>query len=64
MDEPILVTELDADWQHAFTTAYHHLKSSGIKLLLATYFGQLSENRCLAANLPVAGLHIYAKRTK
>lgn len=64
MDEPILVTELDADWQHALTTAYRHLKSSRIKLLLATHFGQLSENRYLAANLPLAGLHIYAKRTK
>ena len=60
IDEPILVTELDADWKHAFNTAYHHLKSSGVKLLLATYFGQLLENQHLAANLPVAGLHIDA----
>ena len=60
MDEPILVTELGADWQHAFNTAYHHLKSSKIKLLLATYFGQLAENKYLAANLPIAGLHIDA----
>jgi 5-methyltetrahydropteroyltriglutamate--homocysteine methyltransferase len=60
MDEPILVTELDADWQHAFNTAYHHLKSAKVKLLLATYFGQLQENAYLAANLPVAGLHIDA----
>ena len=60
IDEPILVTELDADWQHAFNTAYHHLKSCRVKLLLATYFGQLAENKYLAANLPVAGLHIDA----
>ena len=60
VDEPILVTELDADWQHAFNTAYHHLKSSRTKLLLATYFGPLQENAYLAANLPVAGLHIDA----
>ncbi|THF65429.1 5-methyltetrahydropteroyltriglutamate--homocysteine S-methyltransferase [Pseudothauera nasutitermitis] len=60
IDEPILVTELDADWQHAFNTAYHHLKSSRVKLLLATYFGQLAENQYLAANLPVAGLHVDA----
>ncbi|MGE8317128.1 MAG: 5-methyltetrahydropteroyltriglutamate--homocysteine S-methyltransferase [Comamonas sp.] len=60
IDEPILVTELDADWQHAFNTAYHHLKSSRVKILLATYFGQLHENQYLAANLPVAGLHIDA----
>ncbi len=60
IDEPILVTELDADWQHAFRTAYHDLKSAKVKLLLATYFGQLLENQHLAANLPVAGLHLDA----
>ncbi len=60
IDEPILVTELDADWKHAFNTAYHQLKASKVKLLLATYFGQLQENQHLAANLPVAGLHIDA----
>src|SRR6201996_773315 len=50
VDEPLLVTELDADWQHAFNTAYHALKSCGVKLLLATYFGRLQENLYLAAN--------------
>ena len=30
------------DWQHAFNTAYHELKASRVKLLLATYFGQLA----------------------
>ncbi|MFN4117569.1 5-methyltetrahydropteroyltriglutamate--homocysteine S-methyltransferase [Acidovorax sp.] len=60
VDEPVLVTELDADWQYAFTTAYHQLKTAKVKLLLATYFGQLQENAYLAANLPVAGLHIDA----
>ncbi|WP_440533304.1 5-methyltetrahydropteroyltriglutamate--homocysteine S-methyltransferase [Variovorax sp. YR566] len=60
IDEPLLVTELDADWQHAFNTAYHHLKAVKVKILLATYFGQLLENKYLAANLPVAGLHVDA----
>jgi 5-methyltetrahydropteroyltriglutamate--homocysteine methyltransferase len=60
IDEPILVTELSIDWLHAFRTAYHDLKSAKVKLLLATYFGQLMENQHLAANLPVAGLHIDA----
>jgi len=60
IDEPILVTELDADWQHAFNLAYHQLKSSRVKLLVATYFGQLADNQYLAANLPVAGLHVDA----
>lgn len=60
IDEPLLVTELDADWQHAFNIAYHQLKSARVRLLVATYFGQLQENAYLAANLPVAGLHIDA----
>jgi 5-methyltetrahydropteroyltriglutamate--homocysteine methyltransferase len=60
IDEPLLVTELDADWQHAFNTAYHALKTCRVKLLVTTYFGQLQENMYLAANLPVAGLHVDA----
>jgi len=36
------------------------LRACGVKLLLATYFGQLAENRSLAANLPIAGLHVDA----
>jgi len=60
IDEPILVTELTAEWQHAFSLAYHQLKASRVKLLLATYFGPLADNQYLAANLPVAGLHVDA----
>jgi 5-methyltetrahydropteroyltriglutamate--homocysteine methyltransferase len=60
VDEPLLVTALDADWQHAFNFAYHQLKACRVKLLVASYFGALDENRYLAANLPVAGLHIDA----
>jgi len=60
VDEPILVTELEKDWQHAFNTAYHHLKASRIKLLLTSYFGPLQENAYLVSNLPVAGLHVDA----
>lgn len=58
IDEPILVTELNADWRHAFNLAYHQLNSSNVKLLLATYFGQLQENLQLACKLPVSGIHL------
>lgn len=58
IDEPILVTDLDETWRHAFESAYHMLKSAPVKLLLTTYFGELQDQRYLAANLPVAGLHI------
>jgi 5-methyltetrahydropteroyltriglutamate--homocysteine methyltransferase len=60
IDEPVLVTELGADWQQAFRTAYGELASSPVKLLLASYFGQLLENLPLACSLPVAGLHLDA----
>ncbi|MGE4339038.1 MAG: 5-methyltetrahydropteroyltriglutamate--homocysteine S-methyltransferase, partial [Pigmentiphaga sp.] len=60
IDEPLLVTELDAEWREAFRIAYDQLKDCRVKLLLASYFGQLQENRALAASLPVGGLHIDA----
>jgi 5-methyltetrahydropteroyltriglutamate--homocysteine methyltransferase len=60
IDEPALVTELDPAWQQAFVTAYEALETRRVKLLLATYFGQLQENLALACSLPVDGLHIDA----
>jgi len=60
IDEPILVTELKPDWQRAFETAYAALSESPVKLLLATYFGQLQDHLALVAKLPVAGVHLDA----
>ncbi|SAL05387.1 5-methyltetrahydropteroyltriglutamate--homocysteine S-methyltransferase [Caballeronia calidae] len=60
IDEPALVTELDAQWRDAFVTAYDALSARRVRLLLATYFGQLQENLDLACKLPVDGLHIDA----
>ncbi len=60
IDEPVLVTELDAKWREAFVTAYDALSARRVRLLLATYFGQLKENLELACKLPVDGLHIDA----
>lgn len=60
IDEPILVTELEPQWQRAFEQAYHELRSTGLKLLLATYFGELHDNLQLACELPVDGLHVDA----
>ncbi|RUO22913.1 5-methyltetrahydropteroyltriglutamate--homocysteine S-methyltransferase [Aliidiomarina minuta] len=61
IDEPILVTELDADWQCAINQAYQSLGSlQKIKILLTTYFGTLGANQDLVAELPVAGLHVDA----
>lgn len=60
IDEPILVTELDADWQEAFRSAYQQLNAGAMKLLLATYFGPLRDNLKLVAALPVQGVHLDA----
>jgi 5-methyltetrahydropteroyltriglutamate--homocysteine methyltransferase len=60
IDEPILVTELEPKWQDAFTRAYQALDTGAVKLLLATYFGQLRENLALVGSLPVQGIHLDA----
>lgn len=60
IDEPILVTELEAGWDKAFTKAYQVLSATRVKLLLATYFGQLQSNLDLVASLPVQGVHLDA----
>jgi len=60
IDEPVLATELPAQWQQAFRTAYAALDTGKVKLLVATYFGQLLENLPLACKLPVQGLHLDA----
>ena len=60
MDEPILVTELDTNWQNAFKTAYEALNTGKVRILLATYFGQLKENLPIACKLPIQGLHLDA----
>jgi len=60
IDEPMLVTELGAEWQQAFRSAYAMLAASPVKLLLTTYFGQLLENLPLVCSLPVKGIHLDA----
>jgi 5-methyltetrahydropteroyltriglutamate--homocysteine methyltransferase len=60
IDEPVLVTELSAEWQQAFVTAYEALNTEKVKLLLTTYFGQLQDNLPLVCKLPVQGLHLDA----
>ncbi len=61
VDEPILVTELDADWQHALNTAYHHLKSCKVKAsagqLLWPAAGQQIPGRQPARGRAARGCH-------
>jgi 5-methyltetrahydropteroyltriglutamate--homocysteine methyltransferase len=60
LDEPILALDLGPDWQAAYLPAYRRLRESSpkLKLLLATYFGELRDNLPLATSLPVNVLHL------
>lgn len=60
IDEPALVLDLDDAGRAAFRTAYAEFaeRVSGLKLMLATYFGGLGDNLDTAVGLPVAGLHV------
>ena len=60
VDEPILALDLTEGERHAFKLAYEALAGAapGLKVMLATYFGALSDNLDAAAALPVAGLHV------
>ena len=60
IDEPILALDLEPAWREAFVAAYRTLRAAapGLKLLVATYFGDLRENLPVAAALPIDALHI------
>ncbi|MBC7513681.1 MAG: 5-methyltetrahydropteroyltriglutamate--homocysteine S-methyltransferase [Herminiimonas sp.] len=60
IDEPVLVTQMSAQWQRALTSAYAALANAPVRLLLTTYFGRLYDNLALACALPVQGLHLDA----
>ena len=62
LDEPALVQDLPREWQQAYEAAYNKLQSAPVKLLVATYFGDLGDNLALATGLPVDALHIDAVR--
>ncbi len=60
MDEPCLVLDLPDDARATFQHAYERLAAAApqLRLLVATYFGDLRNNLETALQLPVAGLHL------
>ena len=59
IDEPALVLDLIPNERAAFELAYQRLSTaSPVKILLASYFGDLGSNLETALSLPVAGLHV------
>lgn len=63
-DEPAFALDLTSDQLLAMTRAYGRLASvaPGLRLMVATYFGELRANLAVFARLPVAGLHYDAVR--
>jgi 5-methyltetrahydropteroyltriglutamate--homocysteine methyltransferase len=59
-DEPILVTDIDERCIEAVEQTYRRLAvaASGLKLLLATYFGSVGAALPRLLRLPIAGLHL------
>jgi len=64
IDEPILATDLTFGQRAALAGAYERLAATvpQLKLMVATYFGELRDNLATFADLPVAGLHVDAVR--
>jgi 5-methyltetrahydropteroyltriglutamate--homocysteine methyltransferase len=64
LDEPALALDLTFDQRTALVGAYYRLGTAvpQLKLMVASYFGELRENLTAFTSLPVAGLHFDAVR--
>ncbi|CAG8998179.1 MAG: 5-methyltetrahydropteroyltriglutamate--homocysteine methyltransferase [Candidatus Celerinatantimonas neptuna] len=58
IDEPILALELPKEWQDAFAKTYQQLSACPVKLLLTSYFGEVSMPLSDVAKWPVDGIHL------
>ena len=58
IDEPVLVLDLPIIWKSSLEFAYRKLRTNKLKILLATYFGELADNLALSCHLDVDALHI------
>lgn len=58
IDEPIFALDLDDAWLKAFERAYAWFRTSRPKLLLTTYFANVSRYQAFIVNLSVDGVHI------
>lgn len=58
IDEPIFALDLDDAWLKAFERAYAWFRISRPKLLLTTYFANVSRYQGLIATLPIDGIHL------
>ncbi|MFZ5832773.1 MAG: 5-methyltetrahydropteroyltriglutamate--homocysteine S-methyltransferase [Planctomycetota bacterium] len=60
IDEPVLALDLDEDERAALPAVYERLRAAapGVKICLATYFGDLQSNLEPTLELPVAAVHL------
>ncbi|CAG0961804.1 5-methyltetrahydropteroyltriglutamate--homocysteine methyltransferase [Methylophilaceae bacterium] len=58
IDEPIFALDLDDEWLNAFDRAYAWFRTVRPKLLLTTYFANVSRYQANITRLPVDGVHI------
>jgi 5-methyltetrahydropteroyltriglutamate--homocysteine methyltransferase len=58
IDEPIFALDLDDAWLKAFERAYAWFRTWRPKLLLTTYFANVSRYQAFITSLPVDGIHI------
>ncbi|WP_306523855.1 5-methyltetrahydropteroyltriglutamate--homocysteine S-methyltransferase [Rheinheimera sp.] len=58
LDEPVLALELSADWLSAIQTSYRSLQKGQLKLLLTSYFGDISAYLPQLVDLPFDGIHL------
>jgi 5-methyltetrahydropteroyltriglutamate--homocysteine methyltransferase len=58
IDEPILSLDLPKQWLDAYPSVYGELAAAGPSVLLASYFGRVTENAPMLKELPIAGLHL------
>ncbi|HSI24188.1 MAG TPA: 5-methyltetrahydropteroyltriglutamate--homocysteine S-methyltransferase [Methylotenera sp.] len=58
IDEPIFALDLDDTWLKAFDRAYAWFRTSRPKLLLTTYFANVSRYQAFITSLPIDGVHI------
>ncbi|MBV8656776.1 MAG: 5-methyltetrahydropteroyltriglutamate--homocysteine S-methyltransferase [Burkholderiales bacterium] len=62
LDEPILALDLEPAWCDAFAPVYRALAEAHPRILLATYFGDVSAHAGWLRTLAIGGLHIDAVR--
>ena len=60
LDEPVLVQDLPQSVRKLFLPAYQRLANAApqLKILLATYFGEVKENLEIVTSLPVHAVHL------